>query len=239
MALLSLIFDKPVKASIETTDDGNETIIIPLDASLSESHTRDSQVTRNPIEDGSTVSDHVMLNPIKLTIEGLISDSPVSIIQSAVGTAVSSASQLANSAIGGLGGAVAGNSVGGALGSLAGLLTGTPRDPKDAFNELENIWKKRRPIKIITALKKYENMILTNLNVPRNAQIGKSLRFSATLEEIKIVKSSIITIPSFKVGGNASAQSAAQLGKQATSQAGAATSENANNQTALYSILYG
>lgn len=237
MSLLSLIFNRPVKASIETTSDGNETIIVPMDASISETHERSASVTQNPIEDGTNIADHITLAPVRLTMEALISDSPVSLIQSGIGTAVSSASQLAQGAIGGIAGTLAGQATGIGLGSLAGLLTDTPRDPADGFRYLEELWENRQPFTVVTALKRYEKMVLTSLSVPRTAQIGKSLRFNATFEEVRVVKSSIVTVPAFKVGGNASAQSAAGLGKQATKEAGAETSTLALRKFQEFGIL--
>lgn len=223
MALYSLIFNRPVKASIETII-GTERIVVPFDVSLSESHERNATVTQNPIEDGSNISDHINLNPERLTLEGMISDSPVSLIQSAVGLGVSSATQFASSSLGGgLVGNLVKDATGVALGSVAGLVTGTPRDPADGFKFMEELWRNREPFTVITALKRYENMVIENLSVPRSAQIGKSFRFSATFVQVKIAKSSIVTIPAFKVNGNTSAQSKAALGKQATKEAKAET----------------
>lgn len=42
---------------------------------------------------------------------------------------------------------------------------------------------------MITGIKVYENMILTSLSVDRTATTGKSIHFSADMEEIRIVKS--------------------------------------------------
>lgn len=228
MSLLSIIFNKPVRASIETTVDGQETIVVPMDVSISENHERSSTITQNPIEDGSNIADHINLLPERLTMEALISDAPVSLVQSATGTLVGSASQLAAGAVGGIAGTLVAQGVGLGLGSLAGLLTGTPRDPADGFRYLEELWNNRQPFTVVTALRRYEKVVISNLSVPRSASIGKSLRFSISLEQVRIVKSQIVQIPAFKVGGNASAQSKAGLGKQATQEAGEETSSNAS-----------
>lgn len=47
-----------------------------LDVSFSQSISHRAQVTDNPIEDGSTITDHVIQLPDTLTIEGLWSDTP-------------------------------------------------------------------------------------------------------------------------------------------------------------------
>jgi len=47
---------------------------IEMDASLDEDHRLDSIVTRNPIEDGSQYSDHIVLLPIVLELTCRVSD---------------------------------------------------------------------------------------------------------------------------------------------------------------------
>jgi len=67
MALLSVLFNDSVRAQIHG---------MQLDASINEGHTRTAKVSVSPIEDGTTISDHVTLEPVSLSIEGLISDVP-------------------------------------------------------------------------------------------------------------------------------------------------------------------
>lgn len=231
MALLSLIFQRSKRPSIETSLDGVTKTIITMDVSISETHSRTAVISQNEIEDGSNVADHVKLNPEKLTIEGLVSDSPVGVLQSAIGAGLSSASQLAagaaSKALGPVAATAVGSAVGLAGGSIAGLLTGQNRNPKDMFKLLDDLWRKRQPFTMVTALEKYDNMIITDLTVPRSASIGKSLRFTMSLEKVQIVSSSIVQVPAFKVA-NAGGSSVAKLGKQASKTASAANGSNAS-----------
>jgi hypothetical protein len=48
-----------------------------FDATLRESHTSEIEVTSNPIETGSEVSDHMYVKPDKLTISAGVSDTPL------------------------------------------------------------------------------------------------------------------------------------------------------------------
>jgi len=77
MSLLKSVFKIPTKAQIG---------FLKLDASLKESHNRTARVTENEIEDGSVISDHVKLDPKTLTMEGVISDTPISILGLGVST---------------------------------------------------------------------------------------------------------------------------------------------------------
>ena len=54
---------------------------IQLDASLKESHNYTAKATAFPIEDGSEISDHVLINPITVTIDGFITNSPIKYLE--------------------------------------------------------------------------------------------------------------------------------------------------------------
>ena len=55
-------------------------LALPLDALVRESYAKRNEVTSDPIEDGEEVNAHVVRKPDTLTIEGVISDTPVSLI---------------------------------------------------------------------------------------------------------------------------------------------------------------
>jgi hypothetical protein len=218
MGLFSLIFNKPVKPSFEVVRDqggGQGKIIFEMDCSLSETHKRKATVSQNAIEDGSNVADNVNLGPRGLELKALISDAPISLIGSAVGLGISSATQAVSAAVGT---SVLGNAVttaaGLGLGSIAGLITGSPKDPKKAWKFLDEIWERREPFTVVTALQRYENMVIADLSAPRSATVGKGLEFDITLEQVRIVQSSVIKVPVYKTSA-LGAQSKAKLGKQA------------------------
>jgi hypothetical protein len=146
---------------------------IVVDATVSEEHVSNCETTDNPVEDGSDVTDHVHIKPIELTIDGVISDSP-------------------------LGFAVVGN-----IQNFARSITNlfgkkTPRSI-EAFNSLLDLQKSRTPFTVLTGLRRYENMILTELSVPRTSQTGAAIHFSAKMKQIRIVSSK--TISGGGVGG--------------------------------------
>lgn len=232
MSLFSLIFNSPTKAAFElvrhmggaqgtdvttrlTSGEFIGKSVIEFDASLSETHERASDVSQNAIEDGSNIADNVNLKPKKLSLKGFISDAPVTLVGSAVGFGISSAGQLASQAVGGgVFGNLAGTVAGLGLGSIAGLVTGSPRKPKDVWKSLEEVWELREPFAVVTALQRYDNMVISRLSAPRSASVGKGLEFDVTLEQVKIVSSSIIKVAAFKTSA-VGAQSQAKLGKQA------------------------
>lgn len=52
---------------------------IQLDATVSENHQYKSNLTQHPIETGGNVADHIYHDPVKLTMEGEVTNTPVSI----------------------------------------------------------------------------------------------------------------------------------------------------------------
>jgi hypothetical protein len=48
-----------------------------LDVAVSEEHAFDSEVTSHPVEQGADISDHVLARPINVSIEGVVSDTPI------------------------------------------------------------------------------------------------------------------------------------------------------------------
>jgi len=193
MALLQLIFGGPKKAQVGT---------MQLDASVSEEHTRESKITQHPIEDGSNISDHVTLTPKRVRIQGVISDSPISFLATALGTAIgASTSAVQNSFTGGASGilaSIASRAAALGLGSIAGLAADKTRTPEVCFQYLDELWQKRERFTrftIITVLNRYDNMIIQSLTFPRNSIIGKALHFTITAEEVTVVSSSLILSP--------------------------------------------
>lgn len=55
----------------------NDLIAIDLDVTISEAHEWTNEVTSNPVELGSPITDHIQVNPDKLSITGMISDAPI------------------------------------------------------------------------------------------------------------------------------------------------------------------
>lgn len=75
MGLTELIFQAPVNARIGS---------VTLDASVRETHMASAKVTRHPIESESgtpsNVSDHVLIDPLSVSIEGVVSGHPADFV---------------------------------------------------------------------------------------------------------------------------------------------------------------
>ncbi len=186
MAETTLLF-KPTLTTIDS---------LTLDASVSETHTSDVEVTEHPVEDGVAVADHARVKPAGLVIEGIISNTPINRSQSLrVASSFGTTIQTTNP---------------------QDQLAGQPGYAEQAFTLLEQLRDSTKLITVVTGLKTYDDMILTNLSVPRNIQTGDALRFTATFKYVRRVKNQTTTQT---VTATPQGKKKTSTGKQASSEA--------------------
>ena len=180
---------------------GQKIGFIELDATVNESHSRTARVTKNEVEEGGDVTDNVILDNEKFSIEGLISEAPIpsNDIRDLPLTVTNKAFSFLNNAAGAISGGLL-KDTGPTLKRITGLI------------QLENFWKNAIPFRVITGLKKYENVIMTGLTIDVNPKDGKSLRFKMDCEVVRLVESELIAIPESK--STAGASKLKNLGKQ-------------------------
>lgn len=137
-----------------------------IDCLISDNHTYASEVTKFPVESGSTISDNIRNEPLVVVMECLVSNTPI-------GNLVT----LRN------GGRTR-------LEALADPLNtaGISRDPvQTAYNLILAIRAARQPVVIKTSLDTFANMALQNVSIPRESGRGDDLKFTATFQQIEIV----------------------------------------------------
>lgn len=138
---------------------------IVVDAFVHEAHIFSAELTEHPVESGGMIVDHVYQMPMSLSIDGIISNTPMSMIGV---TAFDSASRY---------------------------FSGESNDKaRTAFEKFEKLFAERKAITIVTSLKTYETMVLENLSVERGGGNQDSLRFSCTARELRIIEQKKIDI---------------------------------------------
>lgn len=140
---------------------------IPVDAVISRSTEFSSSVTSAPVEDGTSINDHVVLDPVSLQIDGFTSDHPVDLLE-------------------GLSSAV------GAVGEILGLGSGETRS-QTAAKALEEAWRSKSLLEIVTRRRTYKNMVIERLSFSESQEIGDALSFTMQVTEIR--KVSLVTVP--------------------------------------------
>ena len=198
MAILSLLFGKTKGSKIQVSKTlgalgsivGTPQSLV-IDASIAISHDTEATPTEYPVEEGSKISDHIMVEPATVTIEGIITDTPLGFEALASGLLTAGARAVASKALGGLG-ATAGAIVGGSIGAL---LSTSDNKVRDSYLFLRELQTERVTFTLVTSLQSYSNMVLQRLSVPQETKFGNSLKFTATMKQIRIVSSFLKILP--------------------------------------------
>jgi hypothetical protein len=179
--------------------------VITMDCSISETHDRDSTPTEFEIENGQTVSDHIVLKPFSLKIQGVISDAPLfgvtSLLKSAATTAVTAKANNPG-VLGAKAAAIA------ALPLFSGLFSPS----STSYQTLLNYQAARFPLNVVTSLHLYPNMWIKKISVPRDAKSGGALVVTLDLVQLTLVLPTSVNIAQFAVADLAA--SAANKGAQ-------------------------
>ena len=138
---------------------------LTLDALVKESHELRAQISEHPTESGESFCDHVVNLPTTIQIEGVISNTPLTLIGL---TAFASLNNY--------------------------ILDRSNNMAELAYKKLEDIFAKRAPISISTSLKDYDNMVFESLIVERGGAATESLRFRATAKQIRMANLATIKI---------------------------------------------
>jgi hypothetical protein len=167
----------------------NNNTVVQFDASIKENHKLDSTPTKFPIEGGQSISDHMILQPQSLELTGIITDTPIGGAEALISEVATTLTSALLPPVG----VVAAS----AAYSLfkAGADSSSPSVA--AYGKLLQLQKNAQPVNVYTSLYMYENMWITSISAPRDAETGKSLIFSMTLEQLIIVSPQTVDISVF------------------------------------------
>lgn len=164
---ISFLFGKSRKVALSKIGLIDDVSIIEFDATLSESHDITAEITQHPVESGAKITDHYRVLPREITINGIVSNTPLTGLFSSVQGLISSAQRI-----------------GGALG-----LTQEQESPANqAYDKIYKSMKDGELLVIATTLKEYRNMLITSFSTRRDATNGNVLNATISLKEIKIAE---------------------------------------------------
>jgi len=145
--VLGLIFAGKAKTTFTGLD-------VTLDAAEVIAHSVRNTVSREVREDGSAVSDNVVSEPDELTVTGLVSDYPVSVL---------------------------GGSLEGAAARLSATFNTEPveQPSQTAWQRLKKAATDHTLVGVVTRLGTYEDMLIEDLTATQDRSTAHSLRFTA------------------------------------------------------------
>lgn len=116
-------------------------------------------------------------------------------------------------------------------------VSGSDSRSKTALDNLELLFKTKQPFTVVTGLKSYDNMLFSRIEIPRDRNTGKALRFTAELKEIQLAKFRTTELDESTLSATQNTDKQAptkkDIGKQATTSP---TDGEKTKSTALYDL---
>lgn len=142
---------------------------IAIDATISEQHNSDVEITDHSVENGSDIADHARVKPLMLIMECCISETPIGSAQQ---------KRIADS---------------------QGVTTiQNDPSLKDGFaaetySKIEVLRDSLKIITVVTRLKTYRDLMIQSISVPVDVKTGTALRFSITFKQVRLVNNKYTT----------------------------------------------
>ncbi len=127
-----------------------------MDASVREVHSVAGEVSDHPVESGIDIVDNYRVLPRLLEVEAVITDTPLAV---------------------GLPGASL-------ITSAAAVINGDEKPSVNAWQELQRYFDQAVVLTIETSLQTYDNMVLTSLDITRDASTANGLHFTFSAREV-------------------------------------------------------
>ena len=197
------VFRRPLR--IEGNQFGPAGLIVSVDVTTTESYKLTANITKNPVETGSTLSDHIHVLPQNLTIEGIITDKPLEILPAVAQVPVrallsATARGLLGKVLGGYEKHIAIAGTGLIQEKIIAPLLGARATRKDVArlywnNVLKARFESKEPFSIRSEVGIIENCFFTSLTWNKQRKHGDALFFNATIQEIQTVQSDVTILP--------------------------------------------
>jgi len=163
-----------------------EDIALELDVAPTETYEASVEVTKHPVETGSAISDHVSPTPSRITLEGLITNTPIRTPRTQTrGLARAPASITLT---------VAGQEVRVQLAQWSGPLDRV-RECDELLASLVNAGVS---VTLTTSLRVTEHLILVRYSVARTVDNGSALPVTLEFEQIRVVSTSRVAVPAVR-----------------------------------------
>lgn len=151
-----------------------------IDVFVSEQHSIENEITDYPVESGSDITDNVRKKPRTVTIEGLVSDTPVGDI-AALRQTTSANTDL--------------DSITTPFGTVTGQNPALDYLPSlECLAYLESLSDAGEPFSLITTIKTYPQVLLESLAVAVNEETGAALSFNAVFKILRLVTNARTTV---------------------------------------------
>jgi hypothetical protein len=166
---------------------------VEFDAVVRETHNSSVTVTSHPVEKGSNINDHVRPEPLKLSIEACVSDTPI--VEPATqtdgirGSHTNESLTVQYSQIVAPGVRLPGQQT---IAFEALRFDGTLKRVRNVYKDLQEIQADGALCSVRThgenGIRDYDEMLIVSISAPRSAESGTSVAFSIEMQQVRIVE---------------------------------------------------
>lgn len=135
---------------------------MPFDLFISEKNSLKFRVSEHPLQDGSTITDHIHREMREVTVEGLFTNHHM---KKNVASEVKFRDQY------------------GTRDEVQTFYNTALAN----FNKLKRLANERKTVRLVCALEIYPKMVITGIDYDRDSKSGSAIRFTMTLRELKTV----------------------------------------------------
>lgn len=160
---------KVMQSSLFFRDEGFGLEELKFDLLIDESHSLDFDIPEHAVENGSSISDHVCERLRSVQITGLFTNHPIGGKKSGYVNEDGTVNEEPDEV-----------SVDGAEGRGNIALAN--------FEKLKEIARRRKPVRLVTSLEVYEEMVFESIPYSRGPDDGESIKFTAKLREVRTAK---------------------------------------------------
>ena len=192
-------------------------VAFPIQTTIKEAHSLRATITKNEIQDGTFLSEHIHLQPQTVTLDCMISENPVFFLSTAIQNIINFGVNNINPLSGAVRQLRQTTLLNNALGNVLGSFDKYARDL--AFSQLsyrvlgddpggrgyknqntqafvwQNIlkanWQAKQPFEVVSNLEVLKNVFFQSISFDKDHKIGNSIRFKCVLEELRIVSAEV------------------------------------------------
>lgn len=194
---LTFVFRTPIQDGTNT--EGffrDQPYSMKVDATLEEGHNLEAEISTNPVSSGSMITDHIHVTPQQISITAIVTDKPLDIGLSILQTPISG---FINATTGALLNPILGGYERHLATAATGLITQQVLDGTNRTKTQQVYWSylkqrflEKKPFEIVTDIDNVKNVFFKSLSIDRNWKTGDAFIFKATLQEIQVVRSTVI-----------------------------------------------
>jgi hypothetical protein len=180
---------------------GNSAAEVSFDAVVTEVHSMTAQVTSHPVEQGSNVSDHVYNEPRRITLDALVTNTPLATPKTHARGARAEVRSVDLSGSAARGRTFNRSALAASGRSMSASLLqwdGEMDRPRDVYHDLVRAMTEKSVFTVDTEIEQYKDMVITSMSTPRDAGSGKQtdngvrvdrLSFQIEMVQVRIASS--------------------------------------------------